>query len=188
MHWLPRMAKGEVVGALGNDRAGAGSDVQGIRPMRYATATSGSSTDQRSSLPMGSTPISLSWLLLPTRVKAPKARPFFWSTPTARGFKKPKEDRPRSVSTPFDPGALFFKGSAAAGRHCSAGKKPGLDHDGRLPRERLGAGVWPPRGRFSTSLPEICRGGGLWPKITNSRTHASSSPRENRIPFKPGVL
>ena len=31
MHWLPRMAKGEVVGALAMTEPGAGSDVQGIR-------------------------------------------------------------------------------------------------------------------------------------------------------------
>ena len=50
-HWLPKMATGEVVGAIAMTEPGTGSDLQTSRPRRSATATTTSSTDPRHSSP-----------------------------------------------------------------------------------------------------------------------------------------
>ena len=57
-NWLPRMATGELIGAIAMTEPGAGSDLQGIKTRgREATATTTGSTAPRPSSPTASSPI-----------------------------------------------------------------------------------------------------------------------------------
>ena len=55
--WLPRMASGELVGAIAMSEPGAGSDLQGMKTAARRTATTTSSRARRPSSPTARPPI-----------------------------------------------------------------------------------------------------------------------------------
>lgn len=54
--WLPKLASGELIGAIAMTEPGAGSDLQGVRTAPTGTATSTASTAPRPSSPTASSP------------------------------------------------------------------------------------------------------------------------------------
>lgn len=86
-HYLPRMARGELVGAIAMTEPGAGSDLQGVRTRADKKRAATSSTAPRPSSPTATSPAWCWWWPRPTRHRAPRAPRSSSSTlRTARAF------------------------------------------------------------------------------------------------------
>lgn len=147
--WLPRMASGEVVGAIGMTEPGAGSDLQGMRSQAKRDPGSGSGTGGDDWVLNGSKTFITNGGQCDLLIAAARTKPeggargtsLFLVDTSLEGFRKGR-DLEKIGQHAGDTAELFFDDVRMPGNALLGGENGGFGHlIDELPRERLALAI-----------------------------------------------